>query len=276
MVPRGKESKKANIELHKIEAEYYDKIHSEIFNPFEQQALDKRFASIIKNMEGKTTCLDLGCGTGNLISRETEIFDFVIGLDISREMLKICKGKFPDRKLSLVLGDSEHVPFRSEFFDFVSMFSVLHHLPSPVSSLKEIYRILKNSGRAYIDHEPNSTKSRSLILPLELLIFQFQRILRSLFKVKKFHITLDYSKTDIWDFRPQDLLLTLKKTGFSGTKVDYHFLYSQYFYDLPHPFKGLAYLERFLDRLYIIRRCSHTFTVTVRKTPSTNTRYAPE
>lgn len=218
-------------------------------------------------------CLDLGCGTGNLISREIGIFDFVIGLDISREMLGICKRKFPDPKLALVLGDSEHLPFRSEFFDFVSMFSVLHHLPSAVSSLKEIYRILNNSGSAYIDHEPNSHRSHMLILPLELLIFQCQRILRSFFKVKKFLITLDYSKTDIWDFRPQDIFLTLRKIGFSEIKVGHHYLYSQYFYDLPLPFKGLSYLDLLLDQLYVIRRSSHTFTVTMRKTPSTNTRH---
>lgn len=272
-MPKEEETKKANIELHTIEAEYYDKIHPEIFNPFEQQVLDKRLALIIKDMKRKRMCLDLGCGTGNLISREIEIFDFVIGLDISREMLKICKDKFPEKKLSLILGDSEHVPFRSGSFDFVSMFSVLHHLPSPFTSLKEVYRILNNSGKAYIDHEPNSTKRRTLFLPLDLLIFQFQRILRSLFEIKKFLFTLDYSKTDIWDFRPQDLSLTLRKIGFSGVNMNYHFLYSQYFYDLPLPFKGLSYLDSLLDQVYIIRQSSHTFTVTMRKKPTTNVRY---
>lgn len=212
-------------------------------------------------------CLDLGCGTGNLISREIEVFDSVIGLDISREMLKTCKDKFPDAKISLILGDSEHVPFRSDSFDFVSMFSVLHHLPFPSVSLKEIYRILNNHGKAYIDHEPNWTKKRVLILPFELLIFQLQRFLKNLFKLKNFHVSLDYSKTDIWDFRPQNLCLSLKKIGFSEVKVNYHFLYSQYFYDLPLPCKGLSHMDRLLDRLYIIRQSSHTFTMTMRKKP---------
>jgi len=252
-MPKEKEIKKANIELHNIEAEHYEKIHSEVCNPFEQQVLDERFASLIRDIDRKRTCLDIGCGTGNLISREIKIFDSVVGLDISREMLKICKDKFPIRKLSLVLGDSEHVPFRFTSFDFVSMFSVLHHLPSPSTALEEIFRILNNTGIAYIDHEPNSFKMRKLLLPLELLVFLFRRILRDLFKIKKFYFPLDYSKTDIWDFMPQDLSLTLEKIGFSDLKINYHFLYSQYFYDVPLPFKGLSYLDRFLDQFYIIR-----------------------
>ena len=270
IMPREKETKIANIDLHKIEARYYNTVHPEIFNPFEQQTIDMRFALITENMERKKTCLDLGCGTGNLISRETENFDSVIGLDISREMLKICQDKFPEKKLSLILGDSEHVPFRSGSFDFVSIFSVLHHLPSPFTSLEEVYRVLNNSGRAYIDHEPNSIRMRKLLLPLELLIFHFQRILRSLFKIKKFHFTLDYSKTDIWDFRPQDLSLTLKKIGFSRLKMNHHFLYSQYFYDLPFLFKDLSFLDRLLDQVHIIRQSSSCLTATMRKKATTN------
>lgn len=266
-MPEETETKKANIKLHAIEAEYYDKIHPEIFNCFEQRSLNKRFELATKDIKNKRTCLDLGCGTGNLVSKEIKVFDSVIGLDISREMLKACRDKFPKKKkLSLILGDSEHIPLRYACIDFVSIFSVLHHLPSPFTALKEIFRILNNSGRAYIDHEPNSTKKRASFLTLELLMFQSQKVLRKLFKTEKLLFPLDYSKTDIWNFRSQDLCLTLKTIGFSEIKVSYHFLYSQYFHDLPFPLKCLSHLDRLLDRIYIVKGSSHTLTITMRKT----------
>lgn len=152
------EVKKANIKLHEKEASIYDKLHHEIFNVFEQRAIEERFSSAIANVKQKGRCLDLGCGTGNLIAREIRNFDFVIGLDISSEMLNMCKANFPD--VALVRGDCENLPFKHNAFDFVSMFSTLHHLSSLRKALEEIQRILKKTGAIYIDHEDNFVNPR--------------------------------------------------------------------------------------------------------------------
>lgn len=59
-MPKEKERKKANIELHNIKSEHYEKVHSEIFNPSEPQVLDERSASPIKDVDRKRTCIDVG------------------------------------------------------------------------------------------------------------------------------------------------------------------------------------------------------------------------
>ena len=132
---RQAQVKKANIELHAIESHFYDGVHFEIFNETEQQHIDQTFAELRKRLPARGTCLDMGCGTGNIARRENEIFDWVIGFDISRHMLLEAKRRV--RSLSLVCGDCENLPFKGGTFDFVSMYLTLHHLPNHARKISD-------------------------------------------------------------------------------------------------------------------------------------------
>lgn len=265
--------KKSNIELHNVEAKYYEVLHQEIFNIFEQQALDKRFSLAVKNAKAKETCLDLGCGTGNIVKRAVKIFDFVVGLDISPGMLKLSKFRFRHpTNLAFVLADCEHLPFKSESFDFVTMFSVLHHLPSPYKALLEIKRVLKKSGITYIDHESNFLNSSELFRKVNTAIVLLKKIGKKITRYKglkkKYSVTclgLDYSKTDIWKFSSRNLFSSLEKIGFSEINVDFHFLYSRQFHNLPGLLNRLSRLDYILDRLPIIKIFSHTILIRAKK-----------
>lgn len=265
--------KKFNIKLHDVEAKYYDVLHQEIFNIFEQQALDNRFSLAVKNAKTRKMCLDLGCGTGNITKRAIGTFDFVVGLDLSQEMLKLSKFRFRHiTNLVFILGDCEHLPLKSDSFDFVTMFSVLHHLPSPCKALLEINRVLKKSGIAYIDHEPNFFNSCGLLQKVNLAVNRFNKIVKRLTRFKGFKkkvslscLGLVYSKTDIWKFSPRDLSSKLKEIGFKEINVNFHFLYSKHLFDLPSLLSRLSYLDKLLDKLPIIRKFSHTIIVTARK-----------
>jgi|GEM_PF-2542891 ubiquinone/menaquinone biosynthesis C-methylase UbiE len=97
--------------------------------------------------------LDVGCGTGTLlrIMAQDGQADYLVGLDISRNMLKAAKSKL-DRsglgeRTDLVLGDAERLPFRDSCFSAVTCTGVLRFLPDPPAAFQEDYRTLRPGGR---------------------------------------------------------------------------------------------------------------------------------
>jgi len=88
--------------------------------------------------------LDNGCGIGLLFDKIAS--GQVVGLDISREMLKYAS-KYSDK---LILGNSQKLPLKDDCFDVVFCRSLLHHLPQPQLAVKEMYRVLKPEGEVVI------------------------------------------------------------------------------------------------------------------------------
>ncbi|MEO0293841.1 MAG: class I SAM-dependent methyltransferase [candidate division WOR-3 bacterium] len=88
----------------------------------------------------KGLIIDIGCGEGRYLKEN------IIGADISIEKLKKAKKK---RNLSLLINlDIEgELCFRDNSFDFVLFSEVLEHLRFPEKALKNIFNILKPSGK---------------------------------------------------------------------------------------------------------------------------------
>lgn len=93
--------------------------------------------------------LDIGCGAGNLKFGENII---PFGIEISRSLHAVS-----DAKMKKSGGYVVHAPaidgvkqFEDEFFDGVVMFSYLEHEQCPLEVLKQVSRILKPGGRAYV------------------------------------------------------------------------------------------------------------------------------
>jgi len=98
----------------------------------------------------KGKILDIGCGNcRNLLPfKNLDCY----GVDFSREMLEqarkfIKKNNF---KVNLKLASAEKLPYQNNSFDYVLALAVLHHLKNPETAIKEIHRVLKNNGEAYI------------------------------------------------------------------------------------------------------------------------------
>lgn len=93
------------------------------------------------------TALDLGCGTGEMMKRilQQDKSKNLYGIDLSEKMLDVAKEKLGN-DATLVLGDSEHLPFSDSFFDVVYCNDSFHHYPAPDNVLSEVYRVLKTHG----------------------------------------------------------------------------------------------------------------------------------
>lgn len=105
-------------------------------------------AAIVARMPQGGIAADLGCGTGHVLERMLERASSVIGVDGSARMLELARRRLnadADR-ISLRIGDLEHLPLRDAEADFASMTMVMHHLSSPASALEEARRVLRPGG----------------------------------------------------------------------------------------------------------------------------------
>jgi ubiquinone/menaquinone biosynthesis C-methylase UbiE len=138
-----------NLKLHKSEAYYYEVQHPEIYNFVEQ----RRIRSLIKALRQTVKlrnplCLDLGSGTGNLLSHiEVAGFD-PVACDLSPDMLRYNKAA------NRILCEVAHLPFRDGVFTLITAYSLFHHLPCLSTALQEMCRVSACCSRFYIDHEP--------------------------------------------------------------------------------------------------------------------------
>ncbi|MFQ6068772.1 MAG: class I SAM-dependent methyltransferase [Candidatus Bathyarchaeia archaeon] len=114
---------------------------------FEAKILNEVVNAVSQVKDGRI--LEVGVGSGRVaLSLMKELASQFIGLDLSKEMLKIAQKKMSPykQKFNLLLGDAEHLPFRNKVFDTITCISTLHYLPSPQTSLEESSRTLKKRG----------------------------------------------------------------------------------------------------------------------------------
>jgi ubiquinone/menaquinone biosynthesis C-methylase UbiE len=98
-------------------------------------------------VEKKGLILDLGCGIGWCV-RPFSRLEVVIGLDMSKSKLRIAKRNY--KEVELILGDAQHLPFRSESFNVIVMKDVLEHIPNDQETIDEVYQICKYDAEVII------------------------------------------------------------------------------------------------------------------------------
>lgn len=99
--------------------------------------------------------LDLGCGTGRITYKLIEAGCRVVGVDFSKESLKLCEQHCNmlynhKNNLHLIRADVCNLPLKDHSFDKCVSSEVLEHIPSEEERLKmfqEIHRSLKLSGK---------------------------------------------------------------------------------------------------------------------------------
>lgn len=104
--------------------------------------------------------LEIGFGNGRFfkaLANKVESLE-IYGIDFSKAMLKEAQSSNADLidqgQLHLQLGNSEKLPFKSEFFDQVFCLNVIYFWPKPFTHLQEIRRVLKPGARFYVRIRP--------------------------------------------------------------------------------------------------------------------------
>jgi ubiquinone/menaquinone biosynthesis C-methylase UbiE len=136
---------------NKIAKDYNHLYHN---SPIDKKQIEQHVKYAALEIKPKDKVLDLGCGAASIWYSLKKIKDIEItGLDVSPAMIKEAKKLY--HKANFIIGNSEKLPFKDESFDVVLVSSVLHHLPEPDKSFKEIRRVLKPYGKL-IGREPQN------------------------------------------------------------------------------------------------------------------------
>lgn len=121
-----------------------------VMRPLEKKILQRIRVELLSEANGET--LEIGLGTGvNLKHYQWEQISNFTGLDvkISKE---VHKHQLP-KKIDLVQGRGEELPFKENSFDTVVATLLLCSVESVEDSLKEIKRVLKPGGKyLFIEH----------------------------------------------------------------------------------------------------------------------------
>ncbi len=108
--------------------------------------------AVTGQMAGHRVAVDLGCGTGGMLPALLERAERVIGVDSSPKMLQQARRRFANdgRRVSLRIGELEHLPLRDGEADFAVASLALHHLSRPQDGLVEAHRVLQDGGRLVV------------------------------------------------------------------------------------------------------------------------------
>lgn len=154
----------------------------------------KRELNMIRKYVRKGKLLDVGCAAGFFLKIAKDYGFEPFGVDISDHLSKLARERY---ELNVTTGILEDTNFKSDFFDVITLFSVLEHVPDPLGTLKTINRVIKKEG---------------------LLLVKVPNYNRVFFR-------LNWKKDPIWDrvhlfyFTPKTLTKLLKKAGFKILEI---------------------------------------------------------
>jgi len=118
-----------------IDEEMFDELTEEIASRLELNHTD--------------SLLEVGCGSGLLVKRLKNKADYIVGIDISNNMLS----HINDDKIELAVAEANTLPFKTGQFDKVFCHSVFHYFPDieyAKEVILEMLRVCKPNGKILI------------------------------------------------------------------------------------------------------------------------------
>jgi len=103
--------------------------------------------------------LDIGTGTGRTIEVFADRYIRALGIDRSREMLAVARGRLESKGLNtwrVRQGDMHALPLAEQSFDVATIHMALHHAEQPRDVIAEAARVIRPGGRlVVVDFAPH-------------------------------------------------------------------------------------------------------------------------
>jgi 2-polyprenyl-3-methyl-5-hydroxy-6-metoxy-1,4-benzoquinol methylase len=183
----------------------------EKFIRFSRRLRRDRIERIIR----KGRILDIGCARGVFLSGMLENGWDTFGLELDEETASYAKNILG---LNIKTGELADANFENDFFDVITIWHVLEHLPDPFLTITECKRILKPEGL------------------LVIAIPNFDSLQAKIFGKHWFHLDVPYH---LYHFNMKNLRLLLEKNSFKIIKMKHFSL----------EFNPFGYLQSFLNML---------------------------
>lgn len=108
-----------------------------------REILEKRHD--LTNSDG----IDIGCGDGAFLHSILEAGGEMIGVDASKQGLKLYEKRADNEKFPVFLGDATNLPV-NETFDYATMIDVIEHLSEREKVLEEVRSVLAPGGTCIV------------------------------------------------------------------------------------------------------------------------------
>ncbi len=155
-----------------------------------------RAATLLEPFRREGKLLDVGTGFGFFLKEMKERGWDAVGVEISQKAIDYARDVLG---LTVYPGPAEKVGFPDNYFDAVTAFYVIEHLPNPLAFLRECHRILKPGGILLLRY-PHTTPIKNFL--------RFLRIKNRLYDLPA-HLS---------DFSPGMIQQCLEKIGFRKCK----------------------------------------------------------
>jgi ubiquinone/menaquinone biosynthesis C-methylase UbiE len=111
------------------------------------------------------TALEIGCGRGAGVEVILRQFhpEHVYGIDLDPLQIERARRRLMHRyprRVTLMVGDAERLPFADAIFDAVFDFGALHHVPDWQRSIADIRRVLKPGGTFFFEEVTRAALER--------------------------------------------------------------------------------------------------------------------
>ncbi len=126
--------------------------------------------------------LDVGCGTGEMAARLSELGYEVWGVDIADPMIRHAAQRYGSCRFRV--GDIEHIPFDDDTFDAVVCLGVIEYLPDDGQALTEIRRVLKPGGNAIV----STPSALTPLYRMDRACMQLMDVARPLYHIVKYRL----------------------------------------------------------------------------------------
>jgi len=114
------------------------------------RAIDKViFSSWREKIKPKVRVLDIGCGNGRSTLKIADLDIKIEAFDISPKMVEKAIKRAEAKNITNVhfwIQDEEEYQYEKESFDYIIGYGVLHHLPNPENTFRNIAYALKPNG----------------------------------------------------------------------------------------------------------------------------------
>lgn len=152
----------------------------------------------------KNLILDIGCGGGKNLQRMLKISSSLnaVGIDLSAASVDFTKKKnrraVKSRRLQVVQGQVESLPFASNLFDLETAFETIYFWDLE-KGFSEVYRTLKKGGQFLIVNEARSEAGlKDYVDTIGFSVYDKHEIERALKNAGFKHIKIDCHENGNW------------------------------------------------------------------------------
>lgn len=97
-----------------------------------------------------SNCLDIGCASGFMLSEISKHKPKIkyFGVDSYSKAIKFAQKNYPN--INFRTARAEKLPFKDNFFDLIICYETIEHVEKPLTTLREMRRVLNKNGRLIV------------------------------------------------------------------------------------------------------------------------------